>query len=323
MTNALAASTVDVAQAEAVAAAPAEEPVDPVQLETSARAHLQATHVRLEALAERASAREQQLADLSERERRATLAALHATEATRVYPGARASAKARLLIAQSQPARSAVQRELDALDGQEQEALQAALVASEKSKRVAEETFKARESLAREALEERAEAEELSALLAPLQDQVVAAHHAVGTKLRDELEAERVQVAARLAAAEAQVAAERAALEALRTTARDRLADHPDVLNAAAGSELVPFPAIPAAQVLAAFVGLLDAVQPLAGKGDLFVKAANASLANVLGFASLQTWKNILDSREGAHHLEQWRAAVAQVIVQTEATARR
>lgn len=96
MSNAVSIST---AVAEQPAAA--EEPVDPAQQEAAARTHLGATRARLDALAQRVIEREERLTALAELHRIAAEAAERASVAAAAYPGDLATARARVLIAQS------------------------------------------------------------------------------------------------------------------------------------------------------------------------------------------------------------------------------
>jgi hypothetical protein len=133
-----------------------------------------------------------------------------------------------------------MERDLEALQAQEQDAIQAHQAASAEALRVADEVRRARERLTLEALEEQAERFDLEALVPHLVAEVAAAHEAAGEATLHRLEAEHTDLDAARTAAQAALDAATAALEAHAAHVRGALASHPAVLARTEGGPLLP-----------------------------------------------------------------------------------
>jgi hypothetical protein len=281
MTNAPVAAIVDDVPTES-----AEAPVDPAQQEAAAREHLAATNRRLDALALRQHVREAQLAALAEQERTAQAEVGRTRDALAPYPDVRNRIRARILIAGSLPARHAMERDLESLQAQEQDAFQAHQAATAEAARVADEVRRERARLTEEGLEERAERCELEALAPALVAEMAAAHAAAGAALLERMQAQHAKHLSQVEAAEIALAEAKAAAEQHQAAASAALGQYPGAHLQARQAGLLPAePPDKVEHLLAAYLHYIRALQSSGPFRELPVFDSIA-LPNVLGSLS-------------------------------------
>jgi hypothetical protein len=224
-----------------VADSPADDP-EPAEREQRAREALVGIHARLASLSERATQRQQELAALDARVAEAQTRAGHAAAALGTFPPAIARAKARVLVASSQPARSSLRRDVERLVAQQREAVKDHAQAVAEATRLATEAHVERERLAADADQEQAECAELVSIAPALADDIAALHTASGEALRARLEAEHAALEAARTAAQAQLDQATTALECHAGHVREALADHQAILVRLEGGPLLPRP---------------------------------------------------------------------------------